>query len=111
MSGEFRMKKGFIFSIDAIIGIAVVFIAMSSMTFFYLQDSSSPKIFHAVDQNASDSAIIGFYLGKSPADLGLTGTISGSAKQGFCGKIFDYNPDNGLGAQSAPEDKNYCGGI
>lgn len=105
------MKKGFIFSIDAAIGIAVIFIAMSSMTFFYLQDSSSPKIFHAMDQNASDSATMGFYLGKSPADMGLDNSIASGAKQGFCGRIFDYNPDNGpLGTQSAPEDRNYCDG-
>jgi hypothetical protein len=106
------MEKAFFFSIDAAIGIAAVFIAMSSMTFLYLQDSSGPKIFQSTDQNMSDSAIIGFYLDKSPADMGLSNAIASSAKQGFCGRIFDYNPNNAIaGMQSAPADKNYCGGI
>jgi len=103
------MKKGFIFSTDAAIGIAVVFLAIGTASLFYFNTGSEAKIFQTIEQNASDAAAIGFYLNKTPADMGMGTAISDDAKQGYCATNYTYNPDNQLGTQAVPAEKKYCG--
>ncbi|MDD5148770.1 MAG: hypothetical protein PHH08_04880 [Candidatus ainarchaeum sp.] len=112
MYGENKTGKGFVFSTDAALGIIVVLIAAASMTMLYAPDSSWQKIFQSTSRSMADSAVVGFYMNKVPADMGLETEIPAAVKQGYCGRIYDYNADNGApGIQSAPMDRNYCGGI
>jgi hypothetical protein len=102
------MKRGFIFSLDAALALIVV-MAMGTMLVLYFQATETRgQAFAASELNASDSAVVGFYLNKSPAEMGLTEEIPGSADFGSCAVWYEYGEIQVNGGRADVVEKSYC---
>ena len=103
------MQKGFIFSIDAVLGIIAVVAAISAIAMVYSVNDSSDVIYEAVKGNAGDASIVGLYLDKDAADFGMGTGIGAGAEQGYCARQYTYDPDNGAIQPIPPyEEKIFC---
>jgi len=105
------MKKGFIFSLDAALALMVV-MALGAMMLVYFQASQPETAAYATsDRIAQDSAIVGFYLEKTPSEMGLASSI-GASKFGSCMEIYRYGIIAADGTQNGPlSAQKYCKGI
>jgi len=95
------MKKGFFFSIDAVLGVIALIAVISTITIVYSLDSGREAEFQALKTKAMDKTTMKFYTGE-------TGTESiGTGTQGYCAEYYFYEPDNGT-AQSSPQQQIFC---
>ena len=87
----FSSEKGFMFSIDALLAIALI--VSASLAFAMLVQESDSELLLAQDKRiaASDDAIVGFYL-KNITNVpdGVSSFID-SKKTAYCSKAYSYD--------------------
>ncbi|MDO8646883.1 MAG: hypothetical protein Q7R70_00515 [Candidatus Diapherotrites archaeon] len=85
------MNKGFMFSIDALLAIALI--VSASLAFAMLVQESDSELLLAQDKRiaASDDAIVGFYLKNiTNVPAGVSSFID-SKKTAYCSKAYYYD--------------------
>lgn len=82
------MKKGFMFSIDAIISVASLMLLVAAWAFI-TQVEENQNVIESLDRISQDTAITGFYTG-----AGSSGDLSG-ADFGVCNSYYVYNKGTG----------------
>ncbi len=92
------MKKGMIFTIDAIVALIMVAIVLS---LFAVNIQSKNSEFESTVKKQSDDAFMGYYSKISEKK-------TSEAETYYCGKAFVYNNASGTGYQGF-EAKLYCG--
>jgi len=87
------MRKGFIFSLDAAIALAIVIIAIGVMAQQQnALDSGSANVSENLHKKALDRAVTGFYGGQTSNE-----TLEGSAPDfGECAVIYTFDQVSGL---------------
>lgn len=106
-------KKGFLFSIDALLAISAI-IAVSIAFFFLAQKTDSELLqVQTLRIAAGDKAIVDFYLGSNSATSVLPDEFVSSSTAAYCVKNYAYpNPISGSDPNpSELNEKNYCEGI
>ena len=78
------MKKGFIFSTDAIMGMAIIVALLSGIVLINFSDTNQGAKQNLLYTQATDAAFEDFYLGAGPPD-----PILDSDEQ-YCKEIYDY---------------------
>ena len=95
------MKKGIIFTTDAILALIAVMILLTMIPM--QAGNSESKVFENLDDRARNRAIISFYE-KTPGNE----SIRANAAFGKCAVYYSLEPDNGLGVQAQPGKKVFC---
>jgi len=98
------MRKGFIFTLDAFIAIAIVILAISVLAMAYRGEQTDIQALKSIEGKVLENSIYGFHLSKAAGDVGLVTAISSSDEFGYCYKTFNYDVSSG----TLSEEK-YCG--
>ena len=86
------MRKGFIFSLDAAIALAIVIIAIGVLAQQQSAASGSANVSENLHKKALDRAVTGFYGGQTSNE-----TLEGSAPDfGECTVIYTFDRVSGL---------------
>ena len=107
------MTKGFIFSTDALIGLATVMICTLVLTFPYSIEEGSEANISFIKQELPNQAMTGFYLGKDAEDSGLksTNVDFNNFDYAECFSLYDYNKDyQTVFGRGGVIEKKYCMG-
>ena len=103
------MKKGYFFTVDALIAIILIIIFSSFMVISHPATDNS-KVFENYKQHTTDASFVGYYKGLM-TDLDIDdihgefvdhGVVSGttydamSTAQGYCAYHFDYDVGTGV---------------
>ena len=95
------MEKGFIFSIDAMFGIAII-IVISGISVAQLELASQSNPYTPLNLGANDEAIVGLYLNNT------TGMTSGGQAYA-CDYYYVYSDNGGgLGSQGSSSPIQKC---
>ena len=86
------MNKGFMFSIDALLAIALIISASLAFAMLVQKSDSELLILQNKRIAANDDAITGFYL-KAGNNLngGTVASVLDSKKTAYCSKYYSYN--------------------
>ena len=98
-------EKGFIFTIDALLAISIVIGAGFSLFMMVQKTDSDIYSLQLSRVKADDSAMVGFYLGKTASASPLD--FFSSRPEAYCAARFSYVKDSSGGHFS---DINYCEG-
>ena len=106
------MTKGFVFSTDAIIGLAAVMICTVILTFPYSTEEGSETNIAFIKQELPSKAITGFYQGKNALEIGLKPDNSDFNNFDYadCFVLYDYNYSLGVYGKGNIIEKKYCMG-
>ena len=97
------MRKGFIFSLDAAIALAIVIIAIGVLAQQQGAAGGSANVSENLHKKALDRALTGFYEGRTSAE-----TLEGSAPDfGECNFIYTLDPNNGE-TMASPAKQSFC---
>lgn len=77
------MKKGFIFSTDAIMGMAIIVVLLSGIVLIGFSDTNQGAKQNLLYTSATDAAFADFYLGGSTMDILDSDEV-------YCKEIYDY---------------------
>jgi len=96
------MKKGIMFSTDAILALAmvIIFIAWAPSQINAMEEQG--KALENMQDQAMDKAIIGHYQGTPGTAL------IGNEQVYKCVATYEINPNNDLGTMATPNKKNFC---
>lgn len=81
------MKKGFIFSTDAIMGMAIIVTLLSGIVIIGFSDTNQGAKQNLLYTTATDAAFIDYYLG------GTTQDIIPDSREIYCKEIYHYTID------------------
>jgi hypothetical protein len=97
------MKKGMIFTIDAVLALIVVIILLA-MVPMQAMDNGGGKVSRNLGGRARDSAITAYYRGETASQ-----SISQQATFGKCAVYYALDPNaSDLEEASAPEENVFC---
>lgn len=96
------MKKGIMFSTDAMLALAVViiFVAWAPQQIKTMEEQGNA--FENLNDQALDKAIIGYYEGNPET------TLNGNEEVYKCTDTYTLDPNNALGTRANPSQKSFC---
>lgn len=92
------MRKGIVFSADAILALIVVMALASAVAIQFGMVSEIENVSIYLEQKAADRAVVGLYTGTLSNE-----SIGPSAKFGSCAVAYALDPNNPLDARAQPE--------
>ena len=98
------MRKGFIFTVDALYALLLVLFSANLLMMFYWPSQSDSGMPELAEFRAGDAAQMGFLLHKSPEELGAGKPLTGDYA---CKAVLAGNESQGQETRAAV----YCGGI
>lgn len=96
------MKKGIIFTTDAILALIVVMIFLAYMPVQASQGEN--RAFGNLGGQARDQAITSFYKGTASGNT----SIEATSRIGKCAVYYGLDPNNPLGVQAIPQKNSFC---
>ncbi|MBU1120720.1 hypothetical protein KJ660_02470 [Candidatus Micrarchaeota archaeon] len=114
------MRKGFIFSADALLAVAFVMAGLAILAVQFNPTGLEAEQFKINKQEVEWKSIVGFNTGRGFASMGLMDSNEefGDYSQGYCVELFDYAFDVNE-SEDCPEllectgtmfSQKYCGG-
>jgi len=107
------MTKGFIFSTDAVIGIATVIIVSLILTLPYSIEEGSEANISFIKQELPNKAMVAFYSNNTAEEIGLSSDNSDFNNFDYaeCFVLYDYNYDSQtVYGQGTLNEKKFCMG-
>ncbi|MFH1895566.1 MAG: hypothetical protein ABIJ74_03255 [archaeon] len=107
------MGKGFIFSTDAVIGVATVIILALILSFPYSIEEGNEANLLFIKQELQNQAITAYYTGNTASQVGLSPNNSDFNNLDYaqCFVLYDYNYSfRGIYGQGKPSEQKYCMG-
>jgi hypothetical protein len=98
------MKKGFLFTTDALFALLTIIAMLSAYSFYFSAKDSSFDALSSLEMQTRDAAIVGMYLNKNPSEFGMSEDIFLTTSQAKCERGYYYS----VGESNQPETKNYC---
>lgn len=100
MSG--KLQKGFVFTSDAVMGLAIVILITSLIAVNYTAVEKSTDSFKSIESKTSDNAVVGFYKNISSSQ-----SLDSGAKFAKCNSSFNLIP-SATADQALPVKKTFC---
>lgn len=82
------MRKGLVFSMDAMLAVILLILVASTVVFYTFQGHLYSEKYHLADMRAQDEAIINFYTDVSSEDVPPVDFYA-------CSAYLTYDPNNG----------------
>lgn len=96
------MRKGIIFTTDAVLALIVVMILLAMIPM--QAGNSESKVFQNLNDKARDEAIAASYKGTTGSNTSIDATSS----FGKCAVYYSLNPNLELGTQAQPQKNIFC---
>ena len=96
------MKKGIIFSVDALLALLLVIVLASAIVQHNLPEENA-GINAKLKEEAYGRAFLGLYANTASSE-----GIGSNAKFGECVNFYYIEPDNALNAQAMPLEQKFC---
>jgi hypothetical protein len=107
------MNKGFMFTTDAMIGLATVIIATLILTLPYSIEEGSEANISFIKRELPNQAVIAYYQGKTATEIGLSQNNADFNNFDYaeCIVLYDYNHDfQAVYGQGNLIERKYCMG-
>lgn len=108
------MRKGLIFTIDAVYGVIFIVALAAAFTFYYNASATNSVIIENLNQKTMDAALVALYLNKNATDFNAIKNNFVDANHSKCTTIYEYDlglADDDSANQATISTKKFCGGI